>query len=112
MSTVFFFFSSGQHSLDQKEITSEPTIPELLNEVAGPAPDKWRVIGIGLGIDISILNSIEQQYNRNPNECYVAMFDKWLKTTEKPMWETILKVLETPSVDRYNLAMTIRKNHS
>ena len=45
MSTVFFFSTSGQHSLEQKEITSEPTILELLNEVAGPAPDKWQVIG-------------------------------------------------------------------
>ena len=66
------------------------------------------MIGIGLGIDQSTLNAIDQQY-RNPNDCCLAVFDKWLRTTIYPQWETILPVLVTPAVD---LAVKIREKHS
>ena len=69
------------------------------------------MIGIGLGIDTSTLNAIDQQY-RNPNDCYLAVFDKWLKTTVNPQWETILQVLVTPAVDRHDLALKIWEKHS
>ena len=69
------------------------------------------MIGIGLGIDTSTLNAIDQQY-RNPNDCYLAVFDKWLRTTVNPQWETILQVLGTPAVDRRDLALKIREKHS
>ena len=93
-----------------KEITSLPTLPELMSEIAVPAPDKWRMIGIGLGIDTSTLNAIDQQYCRNPNDCYLAVFDKWRRTTINPQWETILQVL--PAVDRHDLSLKIREKHS
>ena len=69
------------------------------------------MIGIGLGIDPSTLNAIDQQY-RNPNDCYLAVFDKWLKTTVNPQWESILQVMVTPAVDRHDLVLKIREKHS
>ena len=115
--TVFSFFclitfpTIDSLTPKAKEITSLPTLPELISEIAVPAPDKWRMIGIGLGIDTSTLNAIDQQY-RNPNDCYLAVFDKWLRTTVNPQWETILHVLVTPAVDRHDLAVKIREKHS
>ena len=79
--------------------------------MAAPAPDKWRMIGVELGIDAPTLNSIEQQY-KNPNDYYYAIFDNWLRMSENPQWETILQVLVTPAVGRPDLALKIREKHS
>ena len=90
-------------------ITSEPTLKELISHVGTAAPDKFKLIGISLGMDLSLLKSIEQQHGNDPMECYVAMFDHWIKSESSQVtWENVFMALESDIVRRPDLARTVR----
>ena len=42
-------------------------ILDLMNYVVAQIPDKWQLIGLGLGVREGDLNGIQAQYSRDPN---------------------------------------------
>ena len=77
--------------------------------VAIPALDKFRMIGIGLGIDLPTLNSIEQLSN-SANDRFANLFDRWLQQDSSNLtWETVFTVLESDIVQRRDLVNVLRK---
>ncbi len=80
-----------------------------MNHVASRAPDKYKVIGIGLGIDLHMLNAIEQHHNKSIDDTFIKMFDKWLQRDDTTLtWETVFSVLESDSVGRSDLVDSLR----
>ena len=96
-----------------RPVLSKPTLKELMNHVASHAPDKYKVIGIGLGIDLPVLNAIEQRHNNSIDETFVKLFDKWLQqddmTSTTVTWETVFSVLKSDSVGRSDLVNSLRR---
>lgn len=80
-----------------------------MNLVAAKIPEKWREVGIGLGLDTTDIKRIEADIpTHKSTPCYVDVFDTWKnKGTTKYTWGTLLKALRTPSVDASKLANTI-----
>ena len=80
-----------------------------MNFVAAKIPEKWREVGIGLGLDTTDIKRIEADIPTHKSAlCYVDVFDTWKnKGTKEYTWDTLLKALRTLSVDASKLANTI-----
>ena len=80
-----------------------------MNFVAAKIPEKWREVGIGLGLDATDIKRIEAEVpTHKSTPCYLAVFDTWKnKGTTEHTWDTLLTVLRSPLVDASNLANTI-----
>ncbi|XP_019863526.1 PREDICTED: uncharacterized protein LOC109592540 [Amphimedon queenslandica] len=89
-----------------------PSIRELMEEVAAKAPKEWIKIGTMLDIDQHVLDGFKSQYSPDLMECYRAVFNHWKDTVPRPYtWATIVKVLESGVVQRNVLAAEIRKKY-
>ena len=85
---------------------------ELSNELVD-VTDKWRPFGVQLRISNSKLNVIEKN-NSSEEERFSAVLEYWMDNpSEKaPLtWETIVKALESPNVEKGALAKKIRKEY-
>ena len=85
-----------------------PDIRQLLRTVASVARDKWRLVGIELGIEEEQLDLISKE--ENPIICFSKVFSQWKKKadTDFPFtWRTIASALRSPIVEASNLATEI-----
>lgn len=75
---------------------------------------KWLEIGIQLGIKFHVLKTFELQHNKDPRRCLSEMLQYWLdgKACEKShvSWETIIEVLDSPSINEATFARRLREN--
>ena len=80
-----------------------------MNTVAATIPEKWREVGVGLGLDSADISRIEADVpTHKSTPCYIAVFDTWKeKGTKEYTWDTLLKALRSPLVDASKLARTI-----
>ena len=80
-----------------------------MNHVAAKIPEKWREVGIGLGLDSADIRHIEADIpTHKSTPCYVMVFDTWKnKGTKEYTWDTLLTALRTPLVNASQLASTI-----
>ena len=88
---------------------STPEVSDLMNFVAAEIPEKWREVGIGLGLDTTDIKRIEADIpTHKSTPCYIYVFDAWKKKgTTEYTWGTLLKALRTRSVNASKLANTI-----
>ena len=91
------------------KLHSTPELWHLMNLVAAKIPEKWREVGIGLGLDSADITRIEADIPTHKSTlCYLAVFYTWEnKGTKQYTWDSLLKALRTPSVDASKLASTI-----
>ena len=80
-----------------------------MNEIATEIPERWREVGIGLGLVDSDIKRIETDVpTQKSNLCYMEVFGTWKKRITKPYtWETILRTLRTKLVDAPRLATAL-----
>ena len=88
---------------------STPELGDLMNAVATKIPEKWREVGIGLGLDSTDISHIEAVVpTHKSTPCYVMVFETWKnKGTKDYTWDTLLKALRAPLVNASKLASTI-----
>lgn len=82
----------------------------LRNEIT-PYTNAWRTIAINLDISYVDIERIATQ-NRSEQDCLNEVFVTWHKQCKHPFtWNTILRVLEEPSVGESHLAQEVHKKH-
>ena len=54
----------------------EPKLIDLINKIAVKLPDKWKEIGLGLGLEEHELAQIKQQ-EQTINNIFSSVFTKW-----------------------------------
>ena len=84
----------------------EPSLLDLLNLIAVNIPHKWRYVGIQLGLNPSQLDSICDRRNRDHAQCYMDVFDTWMKE-DRRTWVMLINALTSPAVDAKQLAHKI-----
>ena len=87
-----------------------PDIRQLLRTVASVARDKWRLVGIELGIEDEQLDYISME--GNPIICFSKVFSQWKKKadTDFPFtWRTITNALRSPIVEESSIATEIEE---
>ena len=88
-----------------------PDIRQLLRRMASIARDKWRLVGIELGIEVEQLDLISME--GNPIVCFSKVFSQWKKKadTDVPFtWRTIANALRSPIVGESSLATEIEES--
>ena len=87
--------------------TTPVTLKNLLNFVAAKIPRKWMDFGIQLDIPYE---ELETYPRHDCKECFNKVFSTWKRNGSPPYtWETVIDVLESPSVNEKELAQSIRK---
>lgn len=98
-------------SVDLDEDDPNPTqfIRLLQNELA-PCSLKWELIAVNLDIDTTEIGRIERSNSKDVQACLREVFDVWHRQRKHPFsWETIVEVLDSPSVQEHHLAQILRE---
>ncbi len=86
-----------------------PKLPDLMNYVAARVPDKWRTIGIQLGLSQADLTCIHTRSDGDSNTCFTEVFTIWERRMDPPYsWKTIIEVLRCECVYELRVAEEIR----
>ena len=56
-------------------------------------PGQWFTLGLALGLEEEVLNSIEVEQSHKSVKCKQAMFRKWLESTPTTSWNNLIKAL-------------------
>jgi len=69
---------------------------------------KWYNLGLELGLQAPTLDSISDQYSRNPTECFCQVLKEWLQRINPlPTWQAMVDALKSPTVAQYQVAEEI-----
>ena len=90
----------------------EKDLPSILNELSG-AKSKWYNTGIQLKLEISVLESIRNDYRGSIDDCFREMIVAWLKSSSQvpKTWSTLANVLKGPTVGFEELATQIEEKY-
>ena len=87
-----------------------PELMDLVKELYQNVANKWKTIGILLGIEKGSLDKIKTDNAGNSGDCLQEMLDTWLKKVDpKPSWSAMTDVLKR--LGEESLAEHIRKRY-
>ena len=89
----------------------EHSLKAILDSISTLAAD-WFNLGVALGLSYSKLKTIESDYPRNAPRCLTEMLIAWLRSNSQPSWRGLVLALESPLVNRVDIADTIAKEYS
>ena len=95
-------------------VDKEPEVSDLMNVVAAKIPNKWRDVGLQLGLDQSELDRIANESPGDINRCYSKVFTRWKNknsATHPYTWSTIVDALQAAAVGEERLADEIKTGH-
>ena len=77
-----------------------------MNQIATHIPNKWRDIGIALGLTTNDLECFSEATMGDPSRCFSSVFAIWKSrmTREPYSWGTVVKALRAPAVGELRLA--------
>ena len=91
------------HSQLAGQQLSEKDLLNVMEELAD-VRSKWYNIGLGLGLSVGTLNSIETEHS-NTSDSLRATLMKWLNAySPPPTWSKVVETLRTKTVDEARLA--------
>ena len=90
------------HLLDSGDIRT-------VNQNVLPAKEKWRNIGIALGLSHQTLQGIHHKHKDRTDQCLFATLSAWLHGRDKARekgttWRSIIRVLRSKNVGESSLA--------
>ena len=76
-------------------IRSRPELRELMDTLYHQVADKWKILGVQLGISHGTLRSIEVNCLRDPQNCLLEMLQMWLQQVDPPpTWAAVIDAVE------------------
>ena len=91
----------------------EISLFQFTESVAAVIPDKWRRVGLALGLTQAQLNAIDDQHRGKSLESFAEVFSMWqqLATPDNnPVkWSTLVRVLQSRTVGEETLAESIQR---
>ena len=85
-----------------------PKISDLATVPIEPA--QWYTLGLTLGLEEEVLNSIEVDQPYKHPKCKRAMFRKWLESNPTASWNDLIKALV--QIEEEGIAEKVRKEFS
>ena len=87
----------------------KPDISMLSELVGAVIPDKWKLFGVQVGLELSYLNSLHDEFT-NPIVRFIHLFKEWEnRKTPDFTWATVIKVLYSKTISEYTLAENVLK---
>ena len=85
-------------------------LAEVYEALAGIS-QKWYYIGLAIGVSVSRLDTIKDQYPKF-EEALLEALKVWLKQTSKPrMWATLVGALRRKTIQEDDVAATVEHEH-
>ena len=81
-----------------------------MNEALFDIRTRWFSLGLQLGIHPGTLNTIEHQYQRDPDKCLLKLLIEWLKSGEAS-WEKLISALTNKTLGETNIAGKLEEKH-
>lgn len=76
-------------------IRSKPELKDLTDALYNQVADKWKILGVQLGISHGSLRSIEVNCLRDPHNCLLEMLEMWLQQIDPPpTWAAVINAVE------------------
>ena len=98
-------------------ILDEDNLFEVMDEISS-LDSRYYDIGMGLRLNLSELDSIEESFHRNPRRALTRVVVAWLQkkyNVQKfgpPTWRMLVKAVDRPAGGNdHNLAKKIAANH-
>ena len=102
-------FSYAPTHILSAAFSNGPAHSDLMNFVAATLPTKWRLVGVQLGLSLTSLDEIERSFSNDCKRCFSAVFQEWeLQNTSPYSWDTVVHVLQAPSVEENRVAEDVR----
>ena len=81
---------SREHSTNPRK----PKLKELTDALYYKVDDKWKILGIHLGLE-ERLDSIEENCKQDSKKCLLEILRTWLKQVDPPpTWTAIIEAVE------------------
>ena len=92
---------------------SELTVEDLgkVYEELYEGREKWKNIGLKLGLNITMLNIIEKDRQYKTEPCCLDMLKEWLTNGTNRSWSALADAMESPIVSLSNIAAALRKRY-
>ncbi len=92
--------------------TSELTVEDLgkVYEELYEGRVQWENIGLKLGLNITMLDSIEID-RRKTEPCCLDMLKEWLTNGTNRSWSALAGAMESPIIHLSNIAAALRKKY-
>ena len=99
--SLIYFQPTGQNSLG-----------DILDSVSTTAAE-WFNLGVALGLSYGTLREIESNHRGEARRCLTEMVVAWLqmKDSLRPSWRRLASALNSPVVNRIDIANTIAARH-
>ena len=91
-------------------VVEYPSLSTLVTELY-EIYEKWRELGIKLGLTNEELKSIENDHGQYSDRCLIHVLDKWLKITNFPTWTDIVDVLNSEEISEPGIATRILREY-
>ncbi len=72
---------------------------------------QWKNIGLELGLNIAMLDSIEIDRHHKTEPCCLDMLKEWLTNETNRSWSALADAMESPIVSLSNIAAALRKKY-
>ena len=80
---------------------------QFIENVATVIPDKWKRVGVVLGLSQAQINAIDAQHRGVPLDCFAEVFQS---TPQQPVsWTTLVTVLRSRTVGEELLAGNLQE---
>ena len=85
---------------------------DFANQVAAKIPSKWQTFGIGLGIDMEILERVAAKNYGQQVLYFAKVYSIWKSENRKPVtWAVVVEVLESNLLQERALAYELRQKY-
>ena len=107
----FFFILLCLWPVGSQDVLTSDDFREVYS-ILHDVRDKWRYIGLELGLKRSDLNNIEKDYGSKGNErCLEEMVAKWISMRSLvPTWKSLVRALNAKGVEEEGLADDINES--
>ena len=92
-------------------LKQEPNLRLFVKFVANRLEDKWREVGILLGVPYNDLEKLKKEFKDDQSRCFWEIFEMWRRHCKVPFtWESLLKELDSPVVGETRIVTMIKKD--
>ena len=103
---------SPVHTVFTGDDAEEVSLFQFMETVASAIPDKWKRVGLALGLSQEHISGIDAENEGDPLKCFAEIFNLWqqLSTRQQPVsWTTLAVALRSQHVDEKHLANYIEE---
>ena len=90
----------------------EVSLFQFSETMAHAIPNKWKRVGLALGLSQEHISGIDAESGKDPLKCFTEVFNIWqqLSIPQQPVsWTTVVSVLRSQHVDEELLANDIEE---